>query len=170
MFVMTKLNLGQDAPSFSLVNTEGELFQFEEHQKSDNRWHMLVFFRGEWCPVCNEQLEELQEHLGAFQKLDVHPIAIAKDSLESLRKMKEKHSLQFPVLSDNENAAIDAYGVMMHSEDDPYEDHGEHGEPAIFLIDENGKLMAQYLQSSPFGRPSPDGLITTIKYIRKNKA
>ncbi|QHA93232.1 peroxiredoxin family protein [Bacillus sp. N1-1] len=167
---MAKLKLGDQAPSFSLINTEGELFQFEQHQQEDTRWHMLVFFRGEWCPVCNEQLEELQEHLGAFQKLDVHPIAIAKDELESLRKMKEKHGLEFPVLSDNENAAIDSYGVMMHREDDPYEDHGEHGEPAIFLIDENGKLMAQFLQSSPFGRPSPDGLITTIKYIRKNKA
>ncbi|WP_347548930.1 peroxiredoxin family protein [Pseudalkalibacillus hwajinpoensis] len=167
---MAKLSLGHNVPSFSLIDTEGELFQLEQHMKNDKRWHMLIFFRGEWCPVCNEQLEELQQHLSAFQKLDVHPIALAKDDLESLRKMKEKHGLKFPVLSDNENVAIDSYGVMMHRDDDPYEDHGEHGEPAIFLVDENGKLMAQYLQSSPFGRPSADGLVTTIKYIRKNKA
>ncbi|MFP3360319.1 redoxin domain-containing protein, partial [Planococcus sp. SIMBA_143] len=51
---MAKLKLGDQAPSFSLINTEGELFQFEQHQQEDNRWHMLVFFRGEWCPVCNE--------------------------------------------------------------------------------------------------------------------
>lgn len=168
---MAKLSLGQDVPTFSLIDTEGGLFQLDKHLEEDNnRWHMLVFFRGEWCPVCNEQMEELQQNISTFTELDVHVIAIAKDEMDSLRKLKQKHSLDFPVLQDHEQAAIDSFGVFMHTEDDPYEDHGEHGEPAIFLIDDNGKLMAQYLQSSPFGRPSVDGLVTTIKYIRKNKA
>ena len=49
-----------------------------------------------------------------------------------------------------------------------YEAHGVHGEPAYFLVDENGTLLYHQRQTSPFGRPSATELRKIITYIAKN--
>ncbi|TLS38784.1 peroxiredoxin family protein [Pseudalkalibacillus caeni] len=167
---MPKLVPGDKAPDFSLVDTGGNLFQFHEHIESENRWHLIVFFRGSWCPVCNAQLKELQENLGTFEELDTHVLTISSDGIDHLRGMKQEHNLEFPVLSDPDLVAIDSFGVFYQREEKAlYDDHGSHGEPAVFILDEAGTVMAEFIQTSPFGRPDIDGLRKTIKYIRKNK-
>lgn len=74
----------------------------------------------------------------------------------------------FPVLSDEKLEALQKFDVFYHSKDAPYEDHGTHGEPAYFLVDEEGKLLYQQRQTSPFGRPSATELRKIVQYIQKN--
>jgi peroxiredoxin len=56
---MTKFH---QAPDFTAVTSEGESFQFYDHLNKNDCFHLLIFFRGECCPVCNEQLKDLEEH------------------------------------------------------------------------------------------------------------
>ncbi len=165
---MTKLSLNSEAPGFDAVATDGSLFSLQKHIAAHKAWHLLVFFRGSWCPVCNETLNELNDSVDRFNDQDTHIVAVSGDHIDALRKMKEDHHLTFPVLSDKDNIAARSYGVMLHHEDSPYEDHGEHNEPAVFLIDPNGRVMYFQIQTSPFGRPSAHDLGRTIKYIKKN--
>ncbi len=79
---------------------------------------------------------------------------MSTDKLENLKKMALENNLSFPILSDESLVALKAYDVFYHGDDAPYEDHGTHGEPAYFLVDENGQLLYQQRQTSPFGRPS----------------
>ncbi|WP_040340278.1 peroxiredoxin family protein [Fictibacillus macauensis] len=163
---MTQLQLGDQAPNFTAQTSDNKPFHLHDHLKDDNRFHLLVFFRGEWCPVCNEQLQDLQENLHVFKELNTHVMAISTDQPENLQKLKENHHISFPVLHDEKEEALKAFGVYTH-EDTLYEDHGHHGEPGVFLIDPEKRILHISVQTGPFGRPSAEDLRKTIKYIQK---
>ena len=160
------LKVGDTAPDFTLQVETEDTFSFHNHLENDGRYHLLVFFRGEWCPVCNDQLKELQQNINTFNELNTHIIAISTDGEQNLNKMKETHSLSFPVFSDPERNASEPYGVQYHN-GKLYDDHGEHGEPAVFLIDDQKRVLYFDIQTGPFGRPTADDLRKTIKYIKK---
>ncbi|AZB44384.1 peroxiredoxin [Bacillus sp. FJAT-42376] len=166
---MPAFQLNQKAPDFSLPAVSGDTFSFEKHQKEHKSLHLVVFFRGSWCPVCISDLTSLQESKSYFEDKNVHMIAISTDKLDALKKMSEEHDFTFPVLADEKLEALEAYDVFYHGEDAPYEDHGVHGEPAYFLIDEEGKVLYQQRQTSPFGRPSVTELRKIVQYVTKNK-
>lgn len=165
---MSKLELNHAAPNFSLPTTTGENFNFSDHMEKHDSWHLLIFFRGTWCPVCVQELKDLEENVGYFKDKNVHIITVSTDKLDALKEMKEEHKLSFPVLSDDKLEALKAYDVFYHGADAPYEDHGTHGEPAYFLIDEKRRLLYQQRQTSPFGRPTATELRKIVQYIKKN--
>ncbi|GGB60538.1 hypothetical protein [Fictibacillus barbaricus] len=70
------------------------------------------------------------------------------------------------MFSDPERNASVPYGIHYHN-GKLYENHGEHGEPALFLIDDQMRVLYFDIQTGLFGRPTPDDLRTTIKYIKK---
>ncbi|MDL4842996.1 peroxiredoxin family protein [Aquibacillus rhizosphaerae] len=165
---MNEFKLNQPAPDFTLPATSGEQYHFDTYRKQIGGWHLLIFFRGSWCPACTEELIELEDGIGYFEKKNIHLTAISTDYLDSLKEFVTDNNISFPVLADEKFEAIKAYQVHYHREDAPYEDHGIHGEPAYFLVDNNGNLLYQQRQTSPFGRPGINGLRKIVKYISKN--
>ncbi|ASI35390.1 MULTISPECIES: peroxiredoxin [unclassified Exiguobacterium] len=165
---MSAFQLGTHIPSFTLPSTTGEDYHYPSSKKQDNNWQLIIFFRGAWCPVCVADLKELEENKGFFDKHGVDLITIATDQLKNLSEMTSKEQLSFPVLSDEELKVLKDFDVYYHGEDSPYEDHGLHGEPAYFLVDETGSLLYQQRQTSPFGRPTATELRKIITYIKKN--
>ncbi|WP_227395014.1 peroxiredoxin family protein [Jeotgalibacillus aurantiacus] len=162
---MKTFKLGEKAPNFELTSTTGETYSLENER---NGWQLIVFFRGSWCPVCQKDLKEYSDHLSKFTENNVNVVAISTDTNENLSTFKQEYELKFPVLSDEKHEVFDAYGVFYHGEDAPYEDHGEHGEPGYFILDEEGRVLFQHRQSGPFGRPDAESLRKTIRYIQKN--
>jgi peroxiredoxin len=165
---VSTFQLTDTVPDFTLPTVAGEKFAFNEHREKHDSWHLIVFFRGAWCPVCQEELREFQANKEKFEEQDVHLLAISNDDLEDLQEYANKENITFPIMADNELEAIKAFDVHYHGEDAPYEDHGQHGEPAYFLVNEKGELMYQQQQTGPFGRPHPDELLRLVKYIKKN--
>lgn len=166
---MTTFKLNQSIPEFSLPTVSGEEFSFSEALKQhEGQWHLIIYFRGSWCPACMSELQELEESKGYFEKQQIHLTTVTHDKKEDLEKMVKEHGFTFPVLIDENFEFLTAYGVHYHEEDAPYEDHGTHSEPAYFLTDEQGKLLYQQRQTSPFGRPHPKELRKIIQYIKKN--
>ncbi|CAN7558456.1 peroxiredoxin family protein [Rossellomorea sp. LjRoot5] len=165
---MATFQLKDTVPNFTLPAVSGETFSFEDHQKEHQSWHLIVFFRGSWCPVCQEELRELQANKEYLEKENVHLLAISSDKMADLQEFANKEDLTFPILADEKLEAIKAYDVFYHGEDAPYDDHGQHGEPAYFLVNEKGQAMYQQRQTSPFGRPHANELRKIVKYIQKN--
>ncbi|SDP63315.1 peroxiredoxin family protein [Halobacillus aidingensis] len=163
---MPDLQLGDRIPNFYLPSTEGKNYLFENFmQEHENKWHLIVFFRGSWSPICIEELEKLEDSKVELENQNLQTTAISTDYLEDLKNLVRKNNLTFPVLSDEYVTVIEAFGVFLHKTEAPYEDHGVHGEPAYFIINEDGQLMYQHKQTSPFGRPSPEALVKITKYI-----
>jgi peroxiredoxin len=167
-YSMAIFKLGEKVPNFALPEISGQDFSFESYLKEHKSWNLIIFFRGAWCPVCVHDLKDLEESKAFFEGKNVHLITISTDKLENLKKMSLENNLSFPILSDENLDALKAYDVFYHGEDAPYEDHGTHGEPAYFLVDENGHLLYQQRQTSPFGRPTSTELRKIVQYIGKN--
>ena len=165
---MTEFQLGKPVPDFTLPSVSGENYSFSSYREVKGGWHLIIFFRGSWCPVCIGDLEEIEKSIGYFEGKNIHISTISTDKLANLKEMAEEHKFTFPVLSDENHDALKAYKVHYHSENDPYEDHGAHGEPAYFLVNEQGNLLYQQRQTSPFGRPNATELRKITQYISKN--
>ncbi|MGP4060343.1 peroxiredoxin family protein [Halobacillus sp. H74] len=166
---MTTFKLNQDAPDFKLPTVAGEIFSFTDIlEEGGDKWNLIVYFRGSWCPACMSELDEFNESMSYFEKQNVRLITVTHENKEDLEKMMEKHDFTFPVLLDDQLEFTSSYGVHYHDQQAPYEDHGTHAEPAYFLTDEKGKLLYQQRQTSPFGRPHPNEIRKIIQYIKKN--
>ncbi|MDF2004410.1 peroxiredoxin family protein [Bacillus pumilus] len=165
---MSSFKLGDKMPNFSLPTIQGDHIDFDKHLEEHQSWHLIVFFRGSWCPVCVEELKELEQQQSYFQDKDIHLMTISTDNPDDLKEFADKEGLSFPIMSDQDLTSLKAYEVHYHGEDAPYEDHGVHGEPAYFLLNEKGQVLYQQRQTSPFGRPHANELRKIIQYIRKN--
>ncbi|MEQ6377506.1 peroxiredoxin family protein [Bacillaceae bacterium S4-13-56] len=165
---MAEFELGKSVSDFTLPAVSGENYHFSSYRKEKGGWHLIIFFRGSWCPACKAELEELEKSKEYFDRKNIHITTISTDKLDALKEMVNEHKFTFPVLSDENHEALKAYKVHYHSENDPYDDHGAHGEPAYFLVNEDGNLLYQQRQTSPFGRPTAVELRKITQYISKN--
>lgn len=153
---MPRLKPGDKAPDFTIKDLEGNqhrLYDYLNGQKT-----VLLFYRGEWCPVCNLQLHSLQEKLADFQKENAQIIAISTDTPGNSQKLIAKHNLAFPVLADLAREAVEAYDLFFNEEKG-------YAEPAVFILRPDGTIAYASLQSGPLGRPNNDDLLKILGRI-----
>lgn len=91
------LQVGQEAPDFTLYDNEKNKFTLSE-QRGHNV--LLLFFPLAFTSTCTAELCSMRDNLKVYEKLEAKPYGISVDSLHSLRKFKEEQRLNFPLLSD----------------------------------------------------------------------
>ena len=97
---MNTLQLGNKAPLFELPLAEGGTYSLAQDMAEREGWRFLVFFRGAWCSVCNQDLQEIEESISYFEGKGVHFTALSTDTQEDSLEMKQKHDLSLPILAD----------------------------------------------------------------------
>ncbi|MFT5291394.1 MAG: peroxiredoxin [Planctomycetota bacterium] len=98
-----------------------------------------------------------------IQRLDGRVLAISTDSVEANRALVGRLGLDFPVLSDPELLAIDAYGLR-HSGGDPMKG-ADIARPGVFAIDREGRVSWSYLTDNWRVRARPEGIVERLKAI-----
>jgi peroxiredoxin len=143
--------VGESAPQFTLrdqlgrhVSLAGELEQGPV---------VLIFYRGEWCPYCNLMLRTYGPCADEFSERGARLVAVSPQTPDNSLTMAEKHSLKFPVLSDEGGEVIGTYGLKYDVErqsrelleavgSDVAKFNGAGGwilpAPAVFVIDREG--------------------------------
>lgn len=107
-----EIEIGSAAPDFVLPSTEGEI---RLSDRLATRAVLLVFYPGDDTPVCTKQLCDYRDNLSVFADLGVDVLAINPQSLSSHEKFSNKHSLPFPLLSDEDKSvcrSFDAIGLL----------------------------------------------------------
>ena len=100
---------------------------------------VLYFYPKDDTPGCTTQACGLRDGWASIhQKAKVFGISI--DSVKSHEKFIKKHELPFPLLSDESQALVQAYGVWV--EKSMYGKKYMGTERTTFIIDENGKIQA----------------------------
>ncbi|MCW8193519.1 thioredoxin-dependent thiol peroxidase [Proteobacteria bacterium 005FR1] len=101
--------IGNLAPAFSLPNQDGETVSLKQFRDKKNV--VLYFYPKAMTPGCTTQACELQDSLKAYDKLDAVVLGVSPDPVSRLGKFREKYSLTFDLLSDEDHAVADKYGV-----------------------------------------------------------
>ncbi|RYZ29212.1 MAG: redoxin domain-containing protein, partial [Chitinophagaceae bacterium] len=103
------LQVGQQAPYFSLFNTEKQEVKLSE-QRGQNV--LLLFFPLAFTSVCTAELCSVRDSLKIYEGLKVKPFGISVDSLHTLKKFKEEQHLNFELLSDFNKEVSNSYGAI----------------------------------------------------------
>ena len=104
------LGLGAHAPNFTLPDASGKEVALASLLARGPV--VLTFYRGEWCPYCNLQLNAYQHILPQIQELGATLVAISPQTPDHSSSFVEKKELSFTVLTDAENRIAREYGLV----------------------------------------------------------
>lgn len=101
--------IGQPAPKVDIVDETGTK-QFLPSILKD-KYSIVVFYRGGWCPYCSTQMQELAQAEPELLELGYQIIGISPDSPEMLASIEKNGDLNYQLYSDSGLAAIEAFGI-----------------------------------------------------------
>jgi len=132
---MKMLQAGETAPAFSLTNQHDETVSLADFA---GKKVLVYFYPKAMTPGCTVQAQNLRDNKASLDKLNTEVLGISPDPVKRLPKFAEKESLNFTLLSDEDHAVADAFGVWGPKKFMGKEYDGIHR--TSFLIDENGKI------------------------------
>jgi peroxiredoxin len=155
---------GETCPDLSLPSVSHGTVSLSEYTKGARS--VVLFYRGNWCPFCNAQLNAFQRKLSEFEKLGVRIIAISADPLDEAKQTVEKHRLTFPVLYGASPASIaKTFGAYMDNNE-----HGAYVNSTDFILQPNGTVAIAVYSSGAIGRIFPDDALGLIKYMQSQSS
>jgi peroxiredoxin len=104
------LKVGDQIPSFVLPDALGKMVSSSDLLVRGPL--VICFYRGAWCPYCNLELRALQEALPDILELGAQLVAISPMTPDNSLSLAEKHSLEFPVLSDAGLKVASQFGLV----------------------------------------------------------
>jgi peroxiredoxin len=163
----TGLNIGDTAPDFTGKNQNNKDVNLKEMLKSGSV--VVLFYRGEWCPYCNRQLQALQDSLSFISAKGAHIIAVSPEKHENIEKTIEKTKATFDVVTDDQSKIMSAYKVKFDLDDKTTEKYKGYGivladrngtngnslpVPAVYIINKEGKITYRYFDENYSKRAS----------------
>jgi len=131
---------GETAPIFCLQNENAEQVCLADFKDKHNV--LLIFVRGEWCPMCHIMLRTYMKESAKFKEKNVFLLVIGPDPTGVNRRMAEELKLDFHILSDTKLAVTNSYRLKIKAEHllhaSNYSFEKEIPLPASFLIDKQG--------------------------------
>jgi peroxiredoxin Q/BCP len=102
------LAVGGKAPGFGLSDDTGRIRQLSDFA---GKTLVLYFYPKDNTPGCTQESCDFRDNLNRLATSGAAVVGLSADSVESHRKFKEKYGLNFPLLSDPDHVALNAYGV-----------------------------------------------------------
>lgn len=152
------------APEFSLPDENGTRCDLAELR--DEKLLTIYFFRGAFCPTARRDLMNYANIYSRLPEMNADLVAISADEPDTLQQLKGNLELPFRLLSDADFSVSRAYGVYESDETD--EGPQPHGEPAVFLLDIDGKIAYSQLQTGPKGHANAAELALIVQYMANN--
>lgn len=144
--------IGDDAPSFTAITTQGEI-NFPADYKG--KWVILFSHPADFTPVCTTEFMTFASMMDEFKQLNTELIGLSVDSLFAhiawLRKIQDFEwngmkniEVKFPLIEDIKMEISHKYGMIQPGQSNT------SAVRAVFIIDPNGKVrtILYYPQST----------------------
>ncbi|MGE3539554.1 MAG: peroxiredoxin [Candidatus Tectimicrobiota bacterium] len=151
------VQIGQDAPDFTLKNTDMQDVTLSSLRGQKNV--VLLFVPFAFTGVCTKELCSVRDSLTNYAHLNAEVLGISVDSPFAQKQWKEKENLNFTLLSDFNREACKAYDAY-------FEDlRGLQGvaKRAAFVIDKSGKVRYAEVLDSPANLPDFDKIQAALQ-------
>ena len=103
------LQLGDQAPDFTLRTTTGDTFRLSEQR--GQRAIVLYFYPKDDTPGCTAEACSFRDQYQDFQDLGAEVVGVSSDSEASHQRFTQKHRLPFPLLADDGGQVRKLYQV-----------------------------------------------------------
>ena len=141
---------------------------------------LLIFYRGGWCPFCNQHLGGLQSIESELLGMGFQIIAVSPDRPEKLNESVESQELSYRLLSDSDMTVAKALGIAFRVDDATVEKYkteyridieADSGQthhllpvPSAFLVGRDGTIQFSYVNPNYQVRMNPEVLLEVAKH------
>ena len=104
-----QLEIGSEAPNFSLLNQDSQLVSLNSFRGQNSV--LLYFYPKAMTPGCTTQACGIRDSIDQFERNGAKVLAVSPDTPDKLKKFVEKEALNFILLSDSDHAVAESYGA-----------------------------------------------------------
>ena len=116
----THLKVGDKAPIIEAKEQTGLLLESTDLLELGKL--VVVFYRGVWCPFCNEHLKHVEEEFLSILNNDTQVLLITPEQPPFVEEMMKKTSSHYPIISDDDYKIMYDYGVAFEVDSTNYKD------------------------------------------------
>jgi peroxiredoxin len=166
--VPVELKPGKPLPDFAAVDESGKPVRSRDLQGAPA---VIIFVRGNWCPFCARQVEDLTRHYKEIVALGARLIFITPKPLQTTRRVAEFFKVDFEFWLDESLTLTRRFGLVMSGKV-PVDSRGEYGEdtvwPTVVVVDATGIIRYTHLSRYIFDRPQPERLLKTLRKLSRS--
>ncbi len=104
------LKQGTQAPEFEAALDTGETFRLADYRGQKNV--ILYFYPKDFTPGCTREACAFRDNYDEVAQYEAIIVGVSSDKADSHQSFREKHSLNFPLISDPEKRLIKLYDAM----------------------------------------------------------
>jgi peroxiredoxin len=162
-----KIKIGSPLPSFTVKNASGATVTLAQ---LTDRPAVLIFYRGNWCPLCMAQIKELVSRYRDLEALGVRVALISPQPHANTVRLAEKFGVTFDFLTDQGNAAARTLGIeQSHGLPMGMQMMGYDSEtvlPTVVITDQSGRVIWTHQTDNYRIRPEPDVFLEVLRRHR----
>jgi alkyl hydroperoxide reductase subunit AhpC len=146
---MAKIRLGDEAPDFSALTTEGTI---NFHEWLGDSWGILFSHPADYTPVCTTELGTVAKYKAEFDKRNVKVTALSVDGIDSHHgwvsdiNETQNTTVNFPIIADEDRKVATLYD-MLHPNADT-----KGTVRSVFVIDPDKKVKLTITYPAATGR------------------
>ena len=162
-FDSVHLMVGGKLPEFTLQDVNGRSFESASLAGSPA---VILFYRGNWCPICMAQIRELAERHEDMRALGIRVVLVSPQSAEQSRSLSEQFDASFTVLVDEGSRVAEDLGIAVRS-GVPVGIPGDYPAdtvlPTVVVTNENGTILYSDQTDNYRVRPEPDIFLAILR-------
>src|SRR4051812_33271569 len=151
--------VGSKAPDFTLVNGDRESVKLSDQLGKGNL--VLAFFPGAFSGTCTNEMCTFRDTMSQLNGLNARVLGISTDTFFTLKAWGDQQKLGFPLLSDYNKEAIQAYGVV----NPDMIGLKNIAKRAVFVVDKAGIVRYREVLDDARNEPNYDKLKEALKGI-----
>jgi len=116
----THLKVGDQAPIIEAKDQTGLLLESTDLIELGKL--VVIFYRGVWCPYCNEHLKQVEAEFLSILGKDAQVLLITPEQPPFVEKMIKNTSSHYPIITDYDYKIMFDYGVAFEVDANNYKD------------------------------------------------
>jgi peroxiredoxin Q/BCP len=141
--------VGDLAPEVALPDETGTIHRLGDQR---GRWTVLYFYPKDDTPGCTVEACGFRDDIGAYGERSTDVWGVSPQGAVSKRAFREKFSLPFPLLSDEDHAVAEAYGSWVEKQNYGRTYWGTAR--TTFLVDPDGRIARTWPKVKAEGHPA----------------
>ena len=170
------LAVGDKVDDFSGTDQDGNNIQLSELLKKGKV--IVIFYRGQWCPICMPHLRKLQNGLMMVKERKASVVIITPEKQENIQKTILKTSITLPIIYDENYKIMEQFDVAFVPSNglkfiyntvlraDLKNAHSDDSEtlpvPATFIIDTDGVIKWRHFNRDYTKRASAEEILNHL--------
>lgn len=170
---------GDAAPDFCLPSTGGDLVGLDDMLEKGPA--VVSFIRGEWCPVCQSEVDGLREIYDRIRNAGADLAVITPEGGAQSARLRRDKALPFDLLCDLDLGVSTTYGLVFRLPDEMHQGYlaadrdlparyGHDGWllpiPATYVVGTDGRVRAAHVDIDYRNRMDPDVILAALEALR----